>query len=89
MTAPHQRPLHVLNIQPKEILMKSVTSQGDAENIIEKKKFPISLFPKGNPDMSVDLFTHITAGEAIRLGWSRAAQRGKGKGAEAGNFTDG
>ena len=80
MTAPHQRPLHVLTIQPKEILMKSVTSQGEADSIVKRKKFPISLFPKGNPDLSVDLFTHITAGEAIRLGWSRAAQRGKGKG---------
>ena len=80
MTAPHQRPLHTLTIQPKEILLKSVTSQGDAEDIIKKKRFPVSLFPRGNPDLSVDLFTHITAGEAIRLGWSRAAQRGKGKG---------
>ena len=80
MTPPPQRPLHVLTIQPKEILMKSVTSQGDADNIVKKRKFPISLFPKGNPDLSVDLFTHINAGEALRLGWSRAAQRGKGKG---------
>ena len=80
MTAPHQRPLHTLTIQPKEILLKSVTSQGDAEDIIKKKRFPVSLFPRGNPDLSVDLFTHITVGEAIRLGWSRAAQRGGGKG---------
>ena len=80
MTVPHERPLHVLTIQPKEILLKSVTSQSEADDIIKKEKFPISLFPKGNPDLSVDLFTHINAGEAIRLGWSRAAQRGKGKG---------
>ena len=71
--------LLILDLQNKNILMRSVTSEGELDDIVRKQRVPINCFPK-EPKTSVDLFTHITAGEAIQLGWGRAVRRGKGKG---------
>lgn len=70
-----QKPL----LHSSEILMRSVTSQSDLEGFKKKGKFPVSLFRPDDPDLSVDLFTNISMGEAVRLGWGRAAKRGKDK----------
>ncbi len=76
MTVQSNRDLHILSLQNEEILMRSITSTADRRDIVDKKKIPIHSFST-KPEESVDLFTYITPGEAMRLGWSRAVQRGK------------
>ena len=78
MTTHGGRPLHVLNLTNPEILLRSITSIREHDKI-RNGKTPISTF-SAKPQESVDLFTHIDFGEAIRLGWGRAVARGKEKG---------
>ena len=77
MTISRPKTAQKLSLDPSEILMRSVTSQSDLNEFRNKKKFPVNLFTPYNPDLSVDLFTHISVGEAVRLGWGRAAKRVK------------
>ena len=79
MTAQGNLTPHVLSLRDEEILLRSITSNKDRDDIVRKKKVPINAF-SNKPEESVDLFTHITVGEAIRLGWGRAVARGKEKG---------
>ena len=78
MTTHGGRPLHVLNLTNPEILLRSITSIRERDQL-RGGKTPISTF-SNKPQESVDLFTHISVGEALRLGWSRAVARGTEKG---------
>ena len=73
-------PLYILNLKSTNILMRSITSESELKDILRPGKVPINCFPVNESELSVDLFNHISAGEAIRLGWGRAVRRGKGRG---------
>ena len=79
MTAQSNSAPCVLSLRDEEILLRSITSIRDRNRIVPKGKVPINVFST-KPEESVDLFTHITVGEAIRLGWGRALARGKERG---------
>lgn len=72
-------PLYILNLNNTDILMRSMTSENEQKDILHRTRVPINCFPIDRPELSVDLFKYITAGEAIRLGWGRAVRRGKGR----------
>ena len=60
-------PLYILNLNNTDILMRSMTSENEQKDILHRTRVPINCFPIDRPELSVDLFKYITAGEAIRL----------------------